>query len=119
MTLANRQQIAFEYEMYGGLKTSLSLKAEEHEAVGAMSFRKLSQPKIEYTGLERHREFLRTTELFAEIRYAPDETYINSKQRRVTINKDAPSPIPSASRTSLAVSMSQTSPRLSYINASG
>jgi len=90
MTLANRQQIAFEYEMYGGLKTSLSLKAEEHEAVGAMSFRKLSQPKIEYTGLDRHREFLRTTELFAEIRYAPDETYINSKQRRVTINKDAP-----------------------------
>ena len=38
MTLCNRQQIAFEYEMYGGLKTSLSLKAEEHEAVGAMSF---------------------------------------------------------------------------------
>ena len=90
MTLVNRQQIAFEYEMYGGLKTSLSLRAEEHEAVGAMSFRKLSQPRIDYTGLDRHREYLRTTELFAELRYAPDETYINSKQRRVTINKDAP-----------------------------
>ena len=34
--------------------------------------------------------FLRKTELFAELRYAPDETYINNKQRRITINKDAP-----------------------------
>ena len=41
--LGIKAQIAFEYEMYGGLKTSISLKAEEHEAVGAMSFRKLSQ----------------------------------------------------------------------------
>ena len=37
-----------------------------------------------------HREYLRTTELYAELRYAPDETYVNSKQRRVTINRDAP-----------------------------
>ena len=56
-----------------------------------MSFRKLNQPEIKYTGdLKAHREFLRTTELFAELRYAPDETYINNKQRRITINKDAP-----------------------------
>ncbi len=33
---------------------------------------------------------MRTTELFAEFRYAPDETYINSKERRLTINNDAP-----------------------------
>ena len=37
-----------------------------------------------------HREFLRTTELFAELRYAPDETLINTKQRRIAINHDAP-----------------------------
>jgi len=91
MMICNRQTLAFEYEMYGGLKTTLSLKAEEMEAVGAMSFRTLNQPIQENKDITvHHREFLRTTELHAELRYAPDETYVNSKQRRVTINRDAP-----------------------------
>ena len=91
MTINNRQKLSFEYEMYGGLRTTLSLKAEEHEACGAMSFRTLDQPRVDYEGLRPNHEFMRTTELFAELRYAPSETYINSKQRRVTINHDAPS----------------------------
>ena len=91
MMICNRQSLAFEYEMYGGLKTTLSLKAEEMEAVGAMSFRTLNQPRQTIDDIKvHHREFLRTTELHAELRYAPDETYVNSKQRRVTINRDAP-----------------------------
>ena len=90
MMIFNRQKLAFEYEAYGGLRTTLSLKAEEFEACGAMSFRKLNEPYVEYDEMVPHHEFLRTTELFAELRYAPDETYINSKQRRVTINHDAP-----------------------------
>ncbi len=91
MTINNRQKLSFEYEMYGGLRTSLSLKAEEYEACGNMSFRTLDQPEVKYDGLKPNHEFMRTTEIFAELRYAPSETYINSKQRRVTINHDAPS----------------------------
>ena len=90
MILCNRQTLSFEYEMYGGLKTTLSLKAEEMEACGAMSFRTLDQPVLENKDMVPHHEFLRTTELHAELRYAPDETYVNSKQRRVMINRDAP-----------------------------
>ena len=91
MMICNRQSLAFEYEMYGGLKTTLSLKAEEMEACGAMSFRTLNQPRLENTDIKsHHREFLRTTELHAELRYAPDEAYINNKQGRLTINRDVP-----------------------------
>ena len=91
MMFFNRQKLTFEYEAYGGLRTTLSLKAEEFQPIGALSFRKLNQPKIEYNGdMVAHPEFLRTTERFAEIRFAPCETFINSKQRRVTINHDAP-----------------------------
>ena len=90
MVINNRQKLSFEYEAYGGMRYTLGFTAEEFEACGAMSFRTLNQPKIEYKGLKPNHEFLRTTELFAELRYAPDETYINSKQRRVTINHDAP-----------------------------
>ncbi len=90
MMLFNKQKIGFEYEFYGGLKTTLSLKAEEFEACGAMSFRKLSEPFVEHTEMVPHGEYMRTTELFAEVRYAPDETYVNTKQRRIYINRDAP-----------------------------
>jgi len=90
MMIFNKQKIGFEYEFYGGLKTTLSLKAEEFEACGAMSFRKLNEPFIEYSEMVPHNEFMRTTELFAEVRYAPDETYVNTKQRRMYINRDAP-----------------------------
>ncbi len=90
LMICNRQQIAFDYEMYGGLKTSLLAKAEEFEACGAMSFRHLNQPRLENHDMESHHEYLRTTELKAELRYAPDETYINNKQRRTTINRDMP-----------------------------
>ena len=62
MMFFNRQKLSFEYEAYGGLRTTLSLKTEEFQPIGALSFRKLSQPKIEYNGdMVPHREFLRTT----------------------------------------------------------
>ena len=90
MVLSNRQKLSFDYESDSGLRSTISFKTEEQEAVGAMSFRKLSEAPADYHGMEAHGEYLRTTELFAEFRYAPDETYINSKERRLTINNDAP-----------------------------
>ena len=90
MILYNRQRIGFDYEWYGGLRTSLELKAEEYEACGKMSFRTLDKPRIDYQGMDHHREFLRTTELKAELRYAKGETFVNSKERRVSVNRDAP-----------------------------
>ena len=69
MMFFNRQKLSFEYEAYGGLRTTLSLKTEEFQPIGAMSFRRLNQPQVEYNGdMVPHREFLRTTELFAEPR---------------------------------------------------
>ena len=90
MVINNRQKLSFEYEAYGGMRYTLALTTEEFEACGAMSFHKLNQPRVNYHDMQPNNEFMRTTELFAELRYAPDETYINSKERRLTINNDAP-----------------------------
>ena len=90
MVINNRQKLSFEYEAYGGMRYTLALTAEEFEACGAMSFHKLNQQRVNYHDMQPNNEFMRTTELFAELRYAPDETYINSKERRLTINNDAP-----------------------------
>lgn len=85
MMFYNRQQLAFEYEWYGGLKTLLKLKAEENEACGNLHFIPLSMPSTDANGIK-----IRTTEASLQLRYAPGEKLINSKQRRVAINRETP-----------------------------
>ncbi len=81
MMFYNRQKLTFEYEADWAWKTTLGVKAEETEAAGALHY-------MPVVGNEIRK--IRTTELHAEVRYAPGETYINTKQRRMTINLDAP-----------------------------
>ncbi len=47
MMFFNRQKLSFEYEAYGGLRTTLAFKTEEFQPIGAMSFRRLNQPQVE------------------------------------------------------------------------
>jgi len=84
----NRQELLFEYEQDWGLKTSVSLKTEENEACGKLSFTPMSlyDPDNPVTAPSK----FRTTEARFEIRYAPGETYVNTKQRRLKVNYDPP-----------------------------
>ncbi|MBQ9637297.1 MAG: carboxypeptidase-like regulatory domain-containing protein [Prevotella sp.] len=96
MMFYNRQQLTFEREEEWGLKTTLSLKAEENEAAGALFFTPLSTVQLSTVNYQLstphhlHNGKLRTTELHAELQLAPGRTYINTKQRRLPINLDAP-----------------------------
>ena len=89
--------MAFEWEEEFGFKTTLSLKAEENEACGGLFFTPMDQWQSAATSemllgapLSLHNGKIRTTELMALVRFAPGETFINTKQRRLTINLDAP-----------------------------
>lgn len=73
MMFYNRQQVCFEYESYGGLKTTISAKTEHNAPAGNIDFAPF-----------------RTTELHAELRFSPGETFINTKQRRLPVTLDAP-----------------------------
>lgn len=94
MMFYNRQKITFEREEDWGFKTTVDFKTEENEACGDMRFVTMADMATRGAtsyledGLPNHR--LRTTELHAELRFAPGETYINTKQRRLKINLDAP-----------------------------
>ena len=108
MMFYNRQTITFEREEDWGFRTTLQFKAEENEACGNLYFIPLSEdgdrskwtnwsnptlPPVEgfSTGrLPVQSQKIRTTELRAELRFAPGETFINTKQRRLPINLDAP-----------------------------
>lgn len=81
MMFYNRQELTFEREEDWGFKTTVGLKTEENEACGDMRFLPLSTLQDQK---------IRTTELRAELRFAPGETFINTKQRRLKINLDAP-----------------------------
>ncbi len=107
MMFYNRQELTFEREEDWGFKTTLALKTEENEACGELHFTPLSDlpngmpasptlpdtpntPGTPSAPSALPSRFLRTTELRAELRFAPGETYINTKQRRLKMNLDAP-----------------------------
>lgn len=84
MMFYNRQELAFEYEQYWGIKTTVKLKTEENEACGSLYFK----PLAANGGASVNR--IRTTEASFQLRYSPGETYVNTKQRRLRVNFDPP-----------------------------
>ena len=80
------------------------MKTESNEAAGRMGFQHLSdiaagQPSLteqlsklssDAAGDFLHNGKIRTTELSMQLQLAPGRTYINTKQRRLPINLDAP-----------------------------
>ena len=102
MQFYNRQSLTFEREEDWGFRTTVALKAEENEGAGNLYFVPLSKPSP-YSptpdpslGVEQslyppgQQGTFRTTELRAELRFAPGETFINTKQRRLPVNLDSP-----------------------------
>ena len=102
MMFYNRQSLTFEREEDWGFRTTLSMKLEENEAAGNLYFIPLSSlsslassasfssQAIQPGPARAASQKIRTTELRAELRFAPGETFINTKQRRLPINLDAP-----------------------------
>lgn len=88
MMFYNRQQLSFEREEEWGFRTTISLKTEENEACGDLFFKPLSMVGMEDAMIGQGK--FRTTEARIELRYAPGETFINTKQRRLPLNLDAP-----------------------------
>lgn len=88
MMFYNRQQLSFEREEEWGFRTTISLKTEENEACGDLFFKPLSMVGMEDAIIGQGK--FRTTEARIELRYAPGETFINTKQRRLPVNLDAP-----------------------------
>ena len=102
MMFYNRQELTYEREEDWGFKTTVAFKAEENQACGNLYFTPMNE-WTEWNGTANPAEnsenipaqarpshYFRTTELRAELRFAPGETFINTKQRRLKINLDAP-----------------------------
>ena len=108
MMFYNRQEITFEREEDWGFKTTIGFKTEENEGASDLYF----IPMRQYTAAQNEATQapaadaategltpeamrglsaqFRTSQFHVELRFAPGETFINTKQRRLKINLDAP-----------------------------
>ena len=82
MFLYNRQSVAFDYEQEWGFKMFAEAKTEKVNPIGDIAFERLSDHELLPS--------IRYTEATVGMRYAPGETFINTKQHRWPINLDAP-----------------------------
>ena len=82
MFLYNRQQLSFDLEQEWGFKFFANAKTEKVQPIGNIALERLSDHK--------QLSDIRYTEATIGIRYAPGETFINTKQHRWPINLDAP-----------------------------
>ena len=108
MLFYNRQSLTFEREEDWGFRTTVAFKTEQNEAAGSLYYIPMSEspnpddwtnwsnpvPRIHEAEFREVRPAasrkFRTTEIRGELRFAPGETFINTKQRRLPINLDAP-----------------------------
>lgn len=77
----NRQRIKFEWETNYGLATSIGLSTESNRPTGKLIYEKMDGSLVDR---------IRLTELSLSLDYRPGQSYVNSKQRRMEVNLDAP-----------------------------
>lgn len=92
MMFYNRQRLSFEWEGHNGLTTTVTLTAEENEPCGKLRFVTLADAENAATeGIaDVPSRKIRTTEARIELRYAPGEKLIVTKQHSRALNHDAP-----------------------------
>lgn len=92
----NRQRFRFKYETLAGFSTTAHIKTEGIKGADQMHFQKVisrtpaANDNTYIYELQDYTGEVRTTELSLGLRFAPGETFINTKQRRYPINYDAP-----------------------------
>lgn len=92
MMFYNRQRLQFEYETEYNLGLSVQIKTEKNEACGTLQFVTLDRdyPGALTSADNLHNGIIRTSDITLTARYAPGEKYMNTKQRRVLVNQNAP-----------------------------
>lgn len=93
MLMYNTQRLNYEFETSTHWRFSADLKTERIDPIGDLMFIPVTASiKPETSGLSTPivgKNSIRYTESTFGIRYAPEEKFVNSKQRRKTMNKDA------------------------------
>lgn len=82
-------RLSWDREFENGLRINLQAKTEKDTPAGALFYQPLSTGAVSSSPAACYHH-LRTCELQAGIRFQPGVTWINTKQRRIAANNDAP-----------------------------
>ena len=91
MLLYDTQRLAYEFETSTHWRFTADLKTEKIRPIGSLAFQPLATaalPKPDAAATDALAA-IRYTESTFGIRFAPDEKFVNTKQHRRTMNKDA------------------------------
>ena len=82
--------LAYNREYLNGLKFDVSITHARNEPVDALFYQPLDDAGIPVNDPTRWKRRLTTSEAKASVSFEPGAAYVNTKQRRVKINKEAP-----------------------------
>ncbi len=83
-------RLLWDREWANGLRLKLRLSTERDEPTAALFYQPLDAAGMPSADKALHRRSLRTTDLMASLTYQPGVTWMNTKQRRIPSNNDAP-----------------------------
>ena len=94
MMYFNRLRLRYEREFYNGLRIEAEAISERSEATGQLIFQPLdgngAPAPASHIPSDNKCRFLNTSQLRLGAYFQPHAKYVNTKQRRLTINRDSP-----------------------------
>ena len=90
MQYYERFALNYDKEWENGLRFNIRMKRENNEPTGALFYQRLNGNLYPDASTENYKKNLITTDATVGITYQPGATWINSKQRRLQTNQDAP-----------------------------
>lgn len=83
-------RLLWDREWENGLRFKAQLQHEKDEATAALFYQTLSSAEAPSSDITTHQTSVSTTDLNLSLTYQPGVTWINTKQRRIAANNDAP-----------------------------
>lgn len=90
MMYFNRLKLKYQKEWMFGLRFEAEFNRERNEACGKLFYQPLDGLGTPSQDVTKHQKYLNTSSLTFGVHFQPGATYINTKQRRIEINRDAP-----------------------------
>ncbi len=86
----NRFGLAYQREWENGMRLDLQFNRQRDEAVGALFYQSLNGSAAPSYNPDNHYRYFNTADLRLGLNYSPGAKYVNTKQRRILVNNEAP-----------------------------